>query len=389
MPVSPPDSPAHDSSSRSLPSRSRLRLAARLLAILILALLLAAGLTEGFARLRFLPSIGSVLEHEPYKKLILNQAPRGIAVPTAFTTNRWGMRGGEPPRDWSRWETWIAIGSSTTLCYHLDDKKTWPYLLQVMLQRENPRTWIGNAGQDGVTTRASSYFMEKVVSRVRPDAVLFMAGGSDMALSFSDDRRENSCPYDHAFEKRIDREMDKSSVRERSRLYRAYKLRQRRLLSATVILEQPLHKSRFPAPLAAPEDTVSADSLLANPLESFRRNILRIHAQGRKTGTRILFLTNPYLFGTDSAWAGLEARTLEYRQRDYHISAATEAGLLDRFNRELLGLCSANRMECLDLAPLIPKDSLHFYDEAHFTELGAAVAAEKIAAHILGNPTGK
>jgi hypothetical protein len=46
-------------------------------------------------------------------------------------------------------------------------------------------------------------------------------------------------------------------------------------------------------------------------------------------------------------------------------------------------------MECLDLAPLIPKDSLHFYDEAHFTELGAAVAAEKIAAHILGHPIGK
>ena len=383
MPLSSPESPAHDSRPRAGRLRSKIRLTARILAALFLATLVAAGLTEGFARLRFLPSIGSVLEHEPYKKLILRQAPRGVAGPTTFTTNRWGMRGGEPPRDWSRWDTWIAIGSSTTVCYHLDDRKTWPYLLQGLLQQGNPRTWIGNAGQDGVTSRAESYFMEKVVSRVQPDAVLYMAGVSDLALSFSDDRRENSSPYDRAFEKRIDREMDKRSVRERSRLYRAYKLRQRRQASAPVTVDQAANPSRFPAPLAAPEDSINADSLLAKPLEAFSRNILRIQALSRKMDIRVLFMTHPYLYGTDSSWAGRESRTLEYRQRDYRISAATERRLLDRFNEELLGLCAANRLECLDLAPLIPNDSLHFYDEGHFTEQGAALAAEKIAAYIL------
>lgn len=154
--------------------------------------------------------------------------------------------------------------------------------------------------------------------------------------------------------------------------------------SAPVTLDQAANPSRFPAPLAAPEDSIHADSLLAKPLEAFRRNILRIQALSRKMDIRVLFMTHPYLYGTDSNWAGRESRTLEYRQRDYRISAATERRLLDRFNEELLGLCAANRLECLDLAPLIPNDSLHFYDEGHFTEQGAALAAEKIAAYITG-----
>jgi lysophospholipase L1-like esterase len=368
--------------------RAWARLGMRSLAAGLLVPILIAAVAEGFARLRFLPSIGSVLEHEPYRKLVLTQAPRGIQTPTAFTTNRWGMRGGEPPRDWSRWDTWIAMGSSTTLCYHLDDHKTWPYLLQERLQEKMPLTWVGNAGQDGVTSNSGVYFMDNVIRRLRPDGVLLLVGGSDLALAFSDDRRERGSPYDRAFEKRMDRELDKTSVRERFRLYRAWKLRQRRLAAYPDTLAQSAHKSRFPAPLSAPEDSLPADSLIAGPLQRFGQNLLRMQALANGLGIRAVFLTHPYLYGADSAWAARESRTVELNQRDYRISAATERALLDRFNAATLSLCAAHRLECFDLAPLIPNDSLHFYDEGHFTEKGAALAAEKIAGYLLEHPVG-
>lgn len=373
-----------------LPPSERLRRAwricVRIAAVLTLGPLLLAALAEGFARFRFLPSIGAVLEQEPYRRLVLTRAPRGIQTPTSFSTNRWGMRGGEPPREWKRWNTWIAIGSSTTLCYALDDRKTWPYLLQVRLQENSPPTWIGNAGQDGATTKSGVHFMETVIRKLRPDAIVFLAGASDLALTFSDERRERGSPYDRAFEIRMAREVDKHSVRERFRLYRAWKLRQRRLASYPDTLRQAAHQSRFPALLTAPEDSLPADSLLEPGLAVYRANLLRMRALAGELGVRILFLTQPALFGSDSIWAARESRTIEFRHREYRISAATERRLMDRYNAVLLDLCAAGRIECFDLAPQIPNDSAYFYDEGHFTEKGAALTAERISAYILAHP---
>ena len=364
-----------------------LRVYVRIAVVLALGPVVLAALAEGFARLRFLPSIGAVLEQEPYRKLVLLQAPRGIQTPTAFSTNRWGMRGGEPPREWKQWNTWIAIGSSTTLCYALDDRKTWPYLLQERLQEKAPLTWVGNAGQDGATTKSSVHFMETVIRKLRPDAIVLLTGASDLALTFADERRERGSPYDRAFEIRMAREVDKHSIRERFRLYRAWKLRQRRLASYPDTLRQAAHQSRFPAPLTAPEDSLPADSLVAPGLAGYQANLLRIQALAAEMGVRALFLTQPALFGSDSIWAMRESRTIEFRQREYRVSAATERRLMDHYNAVLLDLCAAGHIECFDLAPAIPNDSAYFYDEGHFTEKGAALTAERISAYILAHPS--
>lgn len=353
---------------------------------LMLISVLLLGAAEFAARRYFPPAIGSVMEVDPYKRLILEKAPRGIVAPTVLTTNRWGMRGDDPPRDWSRWTTVIAVGSSTTLCYHLDDHKTWPYLLQISLLPDFPRTWVGNAGQDGVTSLATGVFLDAVIRRLHPGTVLFMAGASDMSLAFSDDRRERGSPYDRALMNRIDRQLAKTSLKERSRLFREYNLWKRRRARDDMVLSEAQHRSRFPDPLESPEDSVSLDSLAREPLEAFRSNILRIGSLSRAMGIRALFMTQPYLYGTDSLWARREARILQYRDADYRISAATERRLLDRFNDGLLELCASQGLECFDLAPLVPTGSAYFYDESHFTEAGAALVAVKIADYLREHP---
>ncbi|MDB5106865.1 MAG: hypothetical protein JWP91_4554 [Fibrobacteres bacterium] len=359
---------------------------ASFLATLILTAIFIAILGETWARIACLPAIGSVLERDPYKKIVLTQSPRGIVPPTALSTVRWGVRGDEPPGDWARWNTLIAIGGGSTLCYHLDDHKTWPYLLQERMRAAAPRTWIGNAGQEGVTAVSAGILMDVLIRRLRPSTVILMAGESDLSLSFTDERRERGSPYDRAFEKRVARELDKSSFRERSRLFREFNLWKRRRAASLTILDQPADDNRFPAPLALPEDSLPVDSLLQTPLTGFGLNILRVHDLARATGTRVLFLTHPYLYGTDPAWVGREARNVQFHEREYRISAATERSLLDRFNARLLDLCAANRLECLDIAPGIPNDSLHFYDESHLTETGAARVAEILAGYFRDHP---
>ncbi len=370
------------------PRRRSLSALAAVAAVAVCVPILLIGFAEAYARQHFLPAIGSVLESDPYSRLILKKAPRGVSAPAAVSTNRWGMRGDEPPRDWKDWASIIAIGGGTTQCFQLDDHKTWPYLLQEKLRRANPKTWIGNAGQEGVTSLAGVVLMDAVIRRLHPAAILVLAGAGDMALDFSDDRRERGSAYDRAFENRIDRQMAKTSFKERSRLFREYNLWKRRNAHDSVVADQAFHSSRFPDLLESPEDPVPLDSLAGGPLAAFHANILRIQALARQLRIRAIFITQPYLYGADSAWSIREARILQFHDRDYRISAATERRLLDRFNADLLSQCRDGGLECFDLAPRIPSDSLHFYDEGFLTEAGAALAAEQIAGYLDSHPKG-
>ena len=66
----------------------------------------------------------------------------------------------------------------------------------------------------------------------------------------------------------------------------------------------------------------------------------------------------------------------------WKISAATEARLLQLFNHKLIEKCNELQVECFDLGASVPHDSLHFYDDYHFTELGAARVANEVATFI-------
>lgn len=40
-------------------------------------------------------------------------------------------------------------------------------------------------------------------------------------------------------------------------------------------------------------------------------------------------------------------------------------------------------VECIDLAARVPRDAVHFWDDAHFSEAGAGVVAEVVVRHLL------
>lgn len=344
------------------------------------ALLALAVLVEiGARQLITIPRLPPVLEKDPFHSVVMDSAPRGVRVPVRVTANRWGMRGEEPPPDWEGWETWVAIGSSTTLCSHLDDARTWPARLQARLREGKAEVWVGNAGQDGVTSGAGVMLMESVIPRLRPDGVLAMAGASDMVQSFYDDRRKRGSPHDQALQRRLARADWAGTWREASPLLREREVR-RRMRKARTLAVRPTHRTWFPPPLAGPEDSLPPLDVLLPSLPPFRENVLRMGALAREQGVRAVFLTHPGVYGGDSLWRSREARTLRIDGVAYRISAATEHALLDRFNAALLEACASARLECFDLAARIPRDSAYFYDEGHLNDAGAARVADEVAA---------
>lgn len=59
---------------------------------------------------------------------------------------------------------------------------------------------------------------------------------------------------------------------------------------------------------------------------------------------------------------------------------------LDSYNEIMLDMCKERNAECLDLASALPKDKSVFYDDVHFTEVGARLVAEEIATYLLSKP---
>jgi len=69
----------------------------------------------------------------PHHKMELHVNLKGISPVVSNSTNKWGLRGEEPPSEWEKYYTIVTIGGSTTQCFYLDNYKTWPYLLQEKL----------------------------------------------------------------------------------------------------------------------------------------------------------------------------------------------------------------------------------------------------------------
>ncbi|HKB15092.1 MAG TPA: GDSL-type esterase/lipase family protein [Planctomycetota bacterium] len=352
---------------------------------LVLAYLLVTLLIlEATARITAPASVFSpLLPLFPHVKAVLDVDLRGVSPHGRLTTNRWGLRGEEPPEEWDAWDTWVTIGGSTTQCFYLDDEKTWPHLLQQRLRERNPRTWVGNGGIDGQTTRAHLVFMDEVVRAIRPDAVLFLLGVNDFSLSICQDRRLFGNPQDRGAW---------SEDSWKMRLFRWSRLfqlgyRWSVALSGDVILVRAAHRNYEPTPLGPDPTPVPSDPRdLLPELPEFRSNLKALVESGRAMGVRTVFLTQPILFADADPWRGIEGEFFWIRRPIARFSAADCRRMLDVYNRATVETCRAEGAPCFDLAAEVPSNGDLYYDPAHFTEKGCAFVAEKVAAFLAASP---
>src|SRR5262245_51284274 len=102
---------------------------------------------------------------------------------THVVKNSVGFRGPEPPRDWSRWFTIVAVGGSTTECLFLSDGRTWTDQLARRAAAVRRDVWINNAGLEGHSTFGHLVLLRQVVITMRPTIAIFLIGNNDMKLA--------------------------------------------------------------------------------------------------------------------------------------------------------------------------------------------------------------
>lgn len=88
-----------------------------------------------------------------------------------------------------------------------------------------------------------------------------------------------------------------------------------------------------------------------------------------------VFITQPLLYG-DGIDSVTNADLATIQHKDMSGKCAWQ--VLQLYNDEVRKICAEKRVEMIDLAKLMPKNSLYFYDEAHFTNAGTEKVAEII-----------
>jgi lysophospholipase L1-like esterase len=299
----------------------------------------------------------------------------GLDRRIVHTKNALGFRGDNPPPDFDRRLTILAVGGSTTECFYLSDGQTWPDHLGRLLKKDFPQVWINNAGLDGHSTFGHLQLMQDYLSRLHPRVALFLVGANDLA-------RDDLSQHDHHTEgldviKRksgltdaLARHSEVASLMVNlSRYYQGYRrglVHQALDLKAFSILAQPnaAYEARF------------MQEHRVNYLKHYAARLTRLVQEARANGIQPVLLTQPALYGpgldpvTGVDLANINIYSNHRGQLDWQV--------LELYNDVTRQVGRELGAPVIDLARLMPKNSAYFYDFYHFTNLGAEKVAELI-----------
>ncbi len=368
----------------------------RKLGLSALSLILALGALEAFLRVRFADRF---YVWPPYWQRTMQPDPEaipGIYGPSRLRINGLGMRAGPFGPDGQY--RLLAVGGSTTICSYLDDEETWTHLVQERVNAAlGPDTlWVGNVGRPAHSTPQHVFQVEKLLDQnPEIDGVLLLVGINDLLLRLELRLRGFRMPTPDEVLKQsfaFPGWDPQSPWYLRTGLGRFWQTRQwwpwrgvrgdRRLQDDTgsnVALWR-WHRqqaSRFKEELPP----------LSQALSNYRWNLQTIVNLARARNARVLFITQPTLWRPDLSpeeekRLGMGGPGFLQEGAEYYSAAALAEGM-ELYNESLRRVCQEQRVECIDAAVKLPKDTSIFYDDAHFTEEGARQLARIVSDHLL------
>lgn len=329
----------------------------------------------------------------------------GISGESRFQTNSRGLRADElGATDAYRV---LTIGGSTTECLYLDQSETWPQVLQDTLNKNGrtPRVWVGNAGMSGRNSRHHVMAMRYLpLDEMKIDAVVVLAGINDLSLRLSQgDEYDSAASQSPEMQSRLIEETFRGMQYGNPHdpwIKRTFLWQQLRRLKTKLTAKGDAgrvqdqagdvyvtwRKHRLEA-----TDIRNALPDLTSAIDEYIGNIRELAKLSRARSVRLIVMTQPTMWKPGLSqdlesllWLGgvgdFQTRS---SQPYYSVEALSEA--ITRYNDALLNLCSAERLECIDLSGL-EKDTSVFYDDVHFNEVGAGKVASILSNYLQSIP---
>lgn len=277
------------------------------------------------------------------------------------TKNSLGFRGPEPPADFPRWLTLVAVGGSTTECFYLSDGRTWPERLGNRLQPDFRNVWVDNAGLDGHSTFGHLLLTRQALVPLRPKVILYLAGLNDM---FTDAPRE----FDRVAWSPWGVIADHSELA--ATLLNLYRWRRTRKIEDLGAMPKPVALRDRPVHPLPPAEAERLWKEQEPRLAAFRDRLERLIALDRENGIEPVLITQPSLLGGVDPRTGIDTRPMEVELWE-KLDGALAWRILERYNDVTRQVGQERGVLTLDLARSLPKDSTFFYDFFHMTNEGA------------------
>lgn len=273
--------------------------------------------------------------------------------------NKIGFRGAEPPPDFEKSLSIVAVGGSTTECSLLSEGDTWVDRLGNRLQTVFPDIWINNAGLDGHSTFGHRLLLEQHVFPMKPKVVLLMIGLNDRGKFDAGD-----------IEKRALRKGWLNNLLEESRLVGMFRLVERSLKAKQVHLshEDIDFKALVPKTLSEDERQRILNTYRGQALDDFSLRVKDLIAMTRNNGSLPVLITQSAVYGpgTDDV-TGINLETVPASPGN----GMTAWDVLELYNNVLRARAKDEGVPLVDLAAAMPKSTRYYYDYIHYTKEGA------------------
>ena len=108
-----------------------------------------------------------------------------------------------------------------------------------------------------------------------------------------------------------------------------------------------------------------------------------------RLGRRGIFVTRPMLWKAEMSQSELDLLSFggpnffRVKHAMPYYSGAALAKAMGIYNEALLEVCRVREVGCVDLAKILPSTTGVYYDDAHYTEFGAAIVADRMIKYLL------
>lgn len=323
----------------------------------------------------------------------------GITGEALFRINSSGIRGDEF-NDKQEYRI-LAVGGSTTECLSLDETEVWTHLVQERLfEAKGKPVWVGNIGRSGRNTRHHILQLKYLLPQLpKIDAVIVLAGVNDLHIRISDFKYDPQTTAKPTFEEEYMRGAFALSPPDLPSYHfkRLGWWRIAKNLKAAYLTDtsgQPIQDStgetldQWRRYRQNAEEIVDAMPDLTTALGEYRKNLAAIAGIAKRRSVRPILVTQPTIWREDLGqkeqnllWmGGVGAFQMGKGHTYYSVSALDR--IMREYNNATLDVCRDQRIDCIDLAAALPKDTTVFYDDVHFNESGARQVADVLFKYI-------
>jgi hypothetical protein len=287
------------------------------------------------------------------------------------TKNALGFRGPEKPADFNNTLSIITVGGSTTANFFLSDGKTWTDCLARNLKPSFKNLWVNNAGIEGHSTFGHQVLLNDYLINLRPKVIVFLVGINDVEndqLTFHDKLNIKGAYPD--FKHFIFSNSEVLSLG--LNLVRGWKAQ--RMNNTT---DRPLDLKNYQV-LHIDQHTAQKRLQAQNKyLPNFERRIKQLIDTCLRYNIQPVFLTQPNLMGIGKD--SVTGADLEEMKVGDDMNGKLLWQVLSRYNDVTMQTCQEKNVPVIDMAHLMPKNSLYFYDVSHYTNQGAEKLASILA----------